>query len=262
MSPDLLLFEQRGAVAVLTFNNPNKGNALDRRTSELLLNVVSRCDTDRSIRCVLLTGAGRMFCVGGDIDVFAAAGENASSEIGIAAGIVHLAVARLVRMRKPVITMVNGPAAGAGFSLAIVGDIVLAGRSAEFTAAYTAIGLTPDGGLTWLLPRLIGHRRAQDLILTNRRVNAEQAENIGLVTRVIDDASLRDEAFSLAAKLARGPTFAFGVARSLLVSSFETGIETQMELEARAISDASMSQDGREGVIAFLAKRSPNFKGT
>ena len=212
-------------------------------------------------RCVVLTGAGRMFCAGGDIGIFASAADNASAMLSELAGTLHMAVSRFARMRKPLLVLVNGPAAGAGFSLAMMGDIVLAGRSAHFTAAYGAIGLSPDGGMTWQLPRLVGLRKAQEIILTNRRVPAAEAETIGLITRAVDDSALASEGAGIASIWAASATAALGAARALLASSFGADLESQMEQEARAIAAAGGSHDGREGFAAFLAKRKPNFEG-
>ena len=168
-------------------------------------------------------------------------------------------MAQFATMRKPLVTLVNGPAAGAGMSIAISGDLVLAARSAHFTAAYGAIGLTPDGGMTWTLPRLIGMRKAQELLITNRRVGAEEAEAIGLVTKVVDDDRLTIEGDELATKLASGAVEAMAGARILLHESATTGFVGQMDREARSIAAAGRGPEGREGVTAFLQRRKPDF---
>lgn len=255
-----LLFERTGAVVKLTFNRPDRGNSIDIEMGRALVDAAIRCDSDPSVRCVVLTGAGRLFCAGGDVGVFSA-GEGTNALLSELASTLHLACAKFARMGKPLVTLVNGPAAGAGLSLALAGDIVIAARSAHFTAAYTAIGLTPDGGLSWLLPRLVGLRRAQDMILTNRRVTADEAEAIGLVTRTVDDAALGDEGGRIAATLADGAIAALSASRALLLESFAAGPETQMEKEARSIAAAAAGPEGREGVTAFLAKRKPDFGG-
>lgn len=261
MSAAPLLIDIDGSIARLTLNRPAMGNAIDLDLAQALVDAAIRCDTDPAIRCVVLTGAGRMFCAGGDVGLFGSAGNRSAALLSELAGTLHMAIARLARMQKPLLVLVNGPAAGAGLSLAILGDVVLAARSAHFTTAYGAIGLTPDGGMTWQLPRLIGLRKAQEMILTNRRVGAEEGEAIGLVTRMVDDALLAEEGASVATRLAGSATAALGAARALLLQSFGSGLETQMELEARAISAAGASADGREGIAAFLAKRKPDFEG-
>lgn len=254
-----LLVERRGSVAVLTLNRPDVGNAIDVALARALMEAAIACDDDEGIRCVLLTGSGRLFCAGGDVGAFAAAGDGAGALIAEITAYLHVAIARLARMGKPLVTAINGPAAGAGFSLAILGDVALSARSAHFTLAYTAIGLTPDGGSTWLLPRLVGLRRAQELVLTNRRVSAADAATLGLVTRVVDDAALAADAQSLTNELASSATAAIGQARRLLLGSFESSLETQMELESRSIAHAARSRHAREGIRAFLAKQKPNF---
>jgi 2-(1,2-epoxy-1,2-dihydrophenyl)acetyl-CoA isomerase len=172
-----------------------------------------------------------------------------------------MSLARLARMSKPLLVLVNGPAAGVGLSLAISGDVVLCARSAHFTAAYGSLGLTPDGGMSWMLPRLVGLRKAQEIILTNRRIKADEAERIGMVTRLVEDERLIEEGRETAVRLAALPLAAVGAARALLQESFSSGFETQLEREARAISMAGASAECREGLSAYFAKRSPDFKG-
>lgn len=254
-----VLFSQQGGVATITLNRPDIGNALNREMARALLDVAIRCDQDAGIRVVVLTGAGRMFCAGGDVSLMLTAGDQAGSALSELAGMVHMTTTRLARMAKPLICAVNGPAAGAGLGLAIMGDIVLAGQSAHFTAAYGAIGLTPDGGATFLLPRLIGLRRAQEMLIFNKRVSAQEGAAIGLVTRAIDDVGLMDEVAAVAERLAAAPVAAIGTVRSQLLGSFGAGLETQLELEARGISAAAAGPEGREGVAAFNEKRKPDF---
>lgn len=251
-----VLLDVADGVARIMLNRPERGNSLDLPLARALLAAAIRCDHDRGVRCVVLTGAGRMFCVGGDIGGFAGA-ERADDYLSELASTMGLAVSRLARMAKPLLVLVNGPAAGAGFSLALLGDVVLASRQAHFTAAYAAIGLVPDCGLTWWLPRVTGLRRAQELILTNRRVGADEAVSLGLVTRLSDD--LDGDGGALAATLAKGPVAALGAAKRLLLDSGTTSLETQLELETRAIATAGGGAEGQEGVAAFLAKRPPNF---
>jgi 2-(1,2-epoxy-1,2-dihydrophenyl)acetyl-CoA isomerase len=158
-------------------------------------------------------------------------------------------------VQKPLVTLINGPAAGAGLSLAIAGDIALAARSAHFTAAYGALGLTPDGGMR-RLPRLVGMRRAQDIILTNRRVPSDEAAAIGLITRVVEDDQLDAVGAEVAAELATAPTVALGAARNLLLGTFESELEAQLERETRSIAALGGSEETRARVAAFLERRS------
>ena len=184
---DTVLFARAGAVATLTLNRPKAGNAINLELARALMERAIVCDEDESIRCVVLTGAGRMFCAGGDVTDFATAGEGTGALFKNLTAYLHMAVSRLARMRKPLLTAINGPAAGAGLSLAILGDLALAARSAHFTVAYPAIGLSPDGASTWLLPRLVGLRRAQELMLLNKRVGADEAAAMGLITRCVEE---------------------------------------------------------------------------
>ena len=163
--------------------------------------------------------------------------------------------------RLPVITAVSGVAAGAGLSLACVGDIIIAGKSARFTSAYTGVGLSPDGALTYFLPRMVGVKRALELTLTNPVLGADTAMEWGIVTRVVADADLITEAWALANKLASGPTRAFGATRRLLDSGCTETLETQMEMESRALATAAGTMDAQSGIVAFIEHRKPEFTG-
>src|SRR3974390_1657187 len=165
VSESPLLFELCGAVARLTLNRPAAANAIDMALARELMMGAIRCEEDDSIRCVLLTGSGRFFCAGGDIRSFVAAGaEGVAALLKEMTAYLHMALSRFARMNKPLVVAVNGMSAGAGFSLSLIGDLVIAAREAQFTSAYTALGVSSDGGLTWILPRLVGLRRAQELI--------------------------------------------------------------------------------------------------
>jgi len=260
MSDAPVLIDVADGIARITLNRPAVGNAIDLPMARALVEAAIRCQTDQSIRCVVLTGAGRLFCAGGDVEAFRTAGNTVDALLSELAGMVHMAVARFARMAKPFLVLVNGPAAGAGLSLAISGDVVIAGRSAHFTAAYGAIGLTPDGGMSWLLPRLVGLRKAQEMILTNRRVKADEAETIGLVTRTVDDEALQQEGDAVAAQLASAATGAIGAARGLLRESLESSLEVQLEREATTISRAGVLPEGQEGLATYFAKRPADFR--
>jgi len=255
-----VLLDVRDGVARITLNRPERGNALNQPMADAFLDAALRCANDPEVRCVVLTGAGKMFCVGGDVGDFADSSAGIGAFLGRLAGTLHQAMTLLASMKKPMICLVNGPAAGAGLSMAISGDIVLAHPSAHFTAAYLGIGLTPDGGMTWLLPRLVGMRLAQDIILTNRRVGAVEAAAIGLLTRVVEDTALEREGAELAAQLASSAVASMGAARKLLHESFASGFASQMDRELSAIAMAGESAEGREGVSAFLQRRSPDFR--
>ena len=226
-----------------------------------LLDASIRCDEDPNIRAVLLTGNGSMFSAGGDLKSFAAMGDRVGSGLKELTTYFHATISRFARMDPPVVVAVNGTAAGAGMSLAAAGDITLAAESATFTMAYTAAALSPDGSSSYFLPRLIGLRRARELTLTNRRLSAAEAVDWGLINRAVADAELLKEAETLAKRLANGPTLAFGASKRLLTDSYSHTLESQMELEARAIADMTRTQDGREGIDAFTTKRKPTYRG-
>lgn len=247
-------------VLTLTLNRPEQGNALDMALAQDLLAAAQAAADDPQVRCVVLTGAGRMFCVGGDVGAMAAAGDEAGTFIKALADKAHESVMVLARMDKPLVALVNGPAAGVGLSFAAAADIVIAAEAAHFTAAYTAIGLTPDGGMSWLLPRLVGMRIAQEMILTNRRVSATEAHEIGLVTRVVAADQLAGQGVKLAAQLADGPTAALGAARRLLAEGQLAPLAVQLDSEAATIAARAGSAEGREGVAAFMARRKPDFR--
>lgn len=250
-----------GAVATIKLNRPEAGNTINLPLARALLEAAVRCDSDPAVRCVVLTGTGKLFCGGGDLASFPQAADALPEFLSELAGTLHLAVGRLMRMRKPLLVLVNGPAAGAGFGLAIAGDIVLASEAAHFTAAHLAVGLSPDGGLSWLLPRLVGMRKAQEMIITNRRVSAMEAATIGLVTRTVPNGDLVGEGAQQAALLAASATGAIGAARALLLASFETTLEEHLERETRSIAALGSTPDCREGAAAFLARRKPDFQG-
>ena len=260
MTYSTLLFDVRDNVATITLNRPDAGNAMNGEMTRELADAALRCDVDPAVRAVLITGAGKMFCPGGDLKVFAAQADL-HAHLAEMATHLHTGISRLRRMDPPVVAAVNGVAAGGGMSLAMACDIVLAAESARFIMAYTRAGLTPDGSATYFLPRIVGAKRALELTLTNRMLTAQEAADWGIVARVLPDDKLLDEAHQLAARLASGPTRAFGRAKHLLERAWTETLETQMEAEGRTIADSARSADAREGITAFLEKRRPQFKG-
>jgi 2-(1,2-epoxy-1,2-dihydrophenyl)acetyl-CoA isomerase len=250
-----------GGVARITLNRPESANSMNKQMAHDLMMAAIACDEDPAVRAVLLTGAGKMFCAGGDLKSFHSKGDALPSEIKEMTVYLHGATSRFSRMNAPLIIAVNGTAAGAGMSLAVSGDLVYAARSAKFTMAYTAAGLSPDGSSTYFMPRLIGLRRTQELMLTNRVLSADEALEWGLLNGVHEGGSLMGEAQTMAEKFAGGPTRAYGSVKKLLNDSFTNSLETQMELEARGITDAARSRDGKAGIDAFINKRTPDFTG-
>lgn len=260
MSGETIELNIRDGVAHLTFNRPDAANSMTVELARDLMHATLACDEDPRVRAVLLSGAGRMFSGGGDLKTFAAKGEALPRYLKELTTYLHAAVSRLTRMAAPVIAAVHGSAAGAGLSLACAADLVLAADTAKFTVAYTRAGLVPDGSSTYFLSRIVGLRRALELTLTNRVLSAAEAMTLGIVTRVVPEKSLLGEARALAAELAAGPTQAFAVAKRLLHSGWTGTLETQMELETRAIADIARTADAREGIAAFVAKRAPAFQ--
>jgi 2-(1,2-epoxy-1,2-dihydrophenyl)acetyl-CoA isomerase len=261
MSDDPVLVTVEDGVATLRLNRPAAGNTINLPLAQAMLQAAIRCDQDAAIRCVVVTGEGKLFCGGGDVAAMNAAADDVPGFLSELAGTFHMALTRLMRMAKPLVTVVNGPAAGAGFSLAIAGDVVLAARTAHFTAAYGMVGLSPDGGMSWALPRLVGLRKAQEIVLRNQRVGADEAEAIGMITRAVNDSELAAEGRKVAEELAQGPTGALGRARLLLLESLSSGLETQLEREVRSLAASGGTAECREGVAAFLARRKPDFRG-
>lgn len=256
-----LSFSCEEGVATITLNRPDKANAMNVALMRELLSVANTCDLDPQIRVVVLTAGGKYFSVGGDLDDFYNTAEGVEHGVKQATTFFHSAVSRLARMKKPLIVAVNGTAAGAGFSLAVLGDYVIAADTAKFTMSYTRAGLSPDGAATFTLPRIVGQRRAAELMLLNRVLDAEQALAWGLVNEVVPAAGLGEAVSRVAGEFAGGATAAFGSVKQLLQESATSSIETQMEREAREIVSNAGTHDGREGMAAFLEKRQPSFTG-
>ena len=260
MADNSVLFAVRDNVAHITLNRPQAGNALDQEMAKELAAVALECESNRGVRAVLISGAGNTFSAGGDVKAFAAQ-KDLSRYLREITSYLHLAISRFARLDAPVIAAVHGSAAGGGFSLAISCDLVLAGESARFLMAYSKIGMAPDGGSTYFLPRLVGLKRAMELALTNRVLSAREACEWGIVTEVIAADNLTTRSEELARSLAQGPTGSFGSAKRLLHGGWNQTLETQMELESRAIAEAGGTADGQEGIRAFVEKRKAKFNG-
>ncbi|MFW2174202.1 enoyl-CoA hydratase/isomerase family protein [Acinetobacter guillouiae] len=227
MYKDVLVTVEKD-IAYIKLNRPKNGNAITLNLTKELLKAAIYCDQNKFIRCVVLTAEGRFFCTGGDLDEFQAAGENISEFLSELAGILHLAISRLNRMNKPLLVAVNGTAA--------------------------------DAGLTWYLPKIVGLRRAQEIIMTNKKMSANTALEYGLLTMIFSDADFEQRVKENATLLANQPLPALNSIRQLLLSSHQNSLETHLELEARAISAVSVDATVKEGVTAFLEKRRPDFK--
>jgi 2-(1,2-epoxy-1,2-dihydrophenyl)acetyl-CoA isomerase len=257
---ETILAERTGGVLQITLNRPERLNAASIQLADEFRAALYDIG---DARCVLITGAGKGFCSGADL---AARGEaNAITSKGGS----HQAlqnhynplVSQILRLPVPVITAVNGPAAGVGCSIALAGDFVLAGQSAYFLQAFVNIGLVPDGGSTWLLARAIGRARATRMMMLGEKISAAQAEEWGLIYKTVEDAALMDEANALAQKLAEGPTLAYATMKRNISTALDGTISDVLLAEAEGQRTAGASADAMEGGMAFLQKRKPNFTG-
>lgn len=260
MSDALVAHAVVDGLATITLSRPDAGNAMSWDFIAAFADVTKQITGDPSVRAVLIEAQGRHFCVGGDIRSFASEADPAAYIRALATRL-HEGVMRLAQSPAPVVIAVQGAAAGAGISLVAGGDVVLGARSSSYAMAYTGIGLTADGGATWLLPRLIGLRRAQELAFLNRRLNAEEAERYGLLTRVVDDEALAGEARAVARQIANGPTQAFGHIKRLFAEGALAPLDRHLANEADAIGIAMATEDARGAIQAFLARQTPDFQG-
>ena len=263
MSADSILFEPRDGVARITLNRPDVLNSFDRAMSQRLLDVLAQVAEDATLRAVYLTGAGRAFCAGQDL-----AEAVAREGRGVVDFAEHLRrtynpIVRAIRaLPKPVVCGVNGAAAGAGANIALACDLVIASADAKFIQAFINIGLVPDSGGSWMLPRLVGLAQATALMMLGQPLGAEQAQQIGLIYRVVPAGTLEEGAFGVARQLAGQPTYALALIKQLLHATGGNTLEEQLELEAVTQAAAGRSADYAEGVRAFLEKRKPAFTGS
>lgn len=248
------------SVLRLVLNRPESLNALNLKLKAELAEAVAFAGADAGVRAVLLTGAGRAFCSGGDITEMDASrtADEARRRMRHLLHTIHLP---LTRLEKPVIAAVNGHAFGAGFSIALAADLVLVSDEAKLSFAFAKVGLVPDSGALFFLPRLIGLNLAKELIFTAKVISAAEARELGLVNRVVPKDDLDAEAMELAAELAAGPAIALGMMKTLINQSPTSSFEEMIELEAYAVSVVTATADHAEGIAAFLEKRSPSFGG-
>lgn len=256
-SPVLLAIEH--AVAIVTLNRPRVLNAIDAQMARGLADAIAQVERDGTARALLLRGEGRAFCAGGDVARFLEGDPTSAIEAIIDP--LHAALRALDTLKLPTLAAVQGPAAGAGFSLAMACDLCIAADDVVFTMAYSRIGASPDGSATYRLPRLVGERKALELALLAESVHAPDALALGLVNRVVPAAELANEALSLARRLAHGPTTAYARIKHLIGNSHSNDLSTQLDLEREAFLAGTRTADFREGAQAFLAKRPPQFEG-
>jgi 2-(1,2-epoxy-1,2-dihydrophenyl)acetyl-CoA isomerase len=259
--PESVTLEQENSVARIVLNRPERLNALDVPTFRVLRALLQEVAVDRSVRAVLLTGAGTAFSAGGDVSTMAEelkAGRLAKLFHDLT-GEQEGSVREIMSMRKPVVAALPGVAAGGGLSLALAADWRLAAPEASLYPAFPALGAVPDGGLTYLLPHYLGLGLAQEMLLRNPRVPAERAKELGLVHEIVPRTELDARARERAQEFARGPTFALGWTKHLLVGAFSNSFETQLALERRGAVEAARGAELPEGITAFRAKRAPAF---
>lgn len=270
-----LLAEIDHGVATITFNRPHKRNALSDELTPALREALLRFDEEPTVRVVVLTGAGTAFCAGGDVSGMGSSGRGAGPQSAAARrkrtfqdGVRELQrkqetlTLRLFDLSKPTIAALPGPAAGAGFSIALACDLRLAAESAFVTTAFANIGLSGDYGASWLLPQLVGVARAKELFFTSRRVGAAEGLALGIFNEVVDDDRLAERTAELARTIADGPPVALRYMKENLNRAVGADLRTCLALEADRMSRSAQTEDHREAVAAFLAKRAPVFKGT
>jgi 2-(1,2-epoxy-1,2-dihydrophenyl)acetyl-CoA isomerase len=261
-SEPVLLETLKAGVMTLTLNRPERLNAFNAALHEALFAGIERAAEDPDCRAVLLTGAGKGFCAGQDLTDRVAAPDGSRPDLGEAIEKRYNPLVRaLRRLPKPVVCAVNGAAAGAGANVALACDIVLAAKSAKFLQAFARIGLIPDSGGTFFLPRLVGDARARALVMLADPIGAEQAEAWGMIFRAVDDSDLMGEAQTLAERLAAGPTHALGLIKRALFASPSNSLDAQLDLERDLQREAGAADEYREGVSAFLEKRPADFAG-
>jgi 2-(1,2-epoxy-1,2-dihydrophenyl)acetyl-CoA isomerase len=256
---ELVLTHIKDGIATLTMNRPEAFNALDGSLMDAFVAGIERCSVDPAVRAIIVTGAGKAFCGGGDLKWSMSVPGGAPAALHGLAGKFHLAITEIRRMAKPVIAAVNGVAAGGGFSLALACDFRILANTAVLKQAYTSAGLSLDGGGTYALPRLVGLARAMEIIAFDAPIPADQALAWGLATKVVAPEQLLTAANDMANTIARGSLHSYGVAKRLLIDSWDTSLETQLERERKGLATCASHADGREGLAAFAGKRKPSF---
>ncbi|MFZ9718248.1 MAG: enoyl-CoA hydratase-related protein [Chitinophagaceae bacterium] len=254
-----ILFELNEGVATITLNRPDKLNAFNREMALLLQQKLDEASSLHEVRCVVITGAGKAFCAGQDLAELTGAQPPSMSQI--LSEYYNPIVQRIRNLSKPVLAAVNGVAAGAGANIALCCDIVIAKSSASFIQAFSKIGLIPDSGGTYFLPRLIGWQKAMALAMLGDKVNAPEAEQLGMIFKSIDEHDFDGEITNLARKLAQMPTRGLALTKHAFNQSYNNNLETQLMLEDKMQQEAALTHDYHEGVAAFLEKRHPNFEG-
>lgn len=257
-----VLLDITDGIAHVRLNRPDVSNGMNVELLRALGEAIMVCRGEANVRAVLLTGAGKNFCAGGDVHTFASKGEKLPDYLRQATAYLQNAVAGLIRLEAPVIASVQGFAAGGGgFGLVCASDVVVAGASAKFLAGATRVGMAPDAGVSVTLPRLVGLRKATEILLTNPVISAAEALDFEIVTRVVPDDKLVDASLTLARELAAGAPKALAATKRLLWSGIGTSVEQCLPEEARTVSELSGTADAREGLAAVIERRKPKFTG-
>jgi 2-(1,2-epoxy-1,2-dihydrophenyl)acetyl-CoA isomerase len=254
-----ILTEEKNNVLVVTLNRPEKLNCFNREMALQLIAVLDKAENNNNVRAIIITGMGKAFCAGQDLSE--AIDPNGPGIKKIVGEHYNPIILKIRSIEKPIIAVINGVAAGAGANIALACDIIYASKSASFIQAFSKIGLIPDSGGTYTLPRLVGFNLANALIITGDKLSADDAKNFGIVYKVFDDENLMELSIASAIKIAAMPTKAIGLTKRLLNKTYTNSLEQQLVLEKNLQIEAANTLDYKEGVNAFLEKRNPNFKG-
>ena len=261
MSNSTILFTQQGSIGTLTFNRPEVYNAMNVDLIVAMRDVTAEIAASKTLRAVILKGAGKAFLAGGDVGLFYQNRETIVETVKPLGDILHEGIKNIRNMPFPVIAQIHGACAGAGLSVAMAADFAIAAEGAQFNTAYTKIGLSPDGGSTFFLPRYVGMKRAIELTMLADMFDAKAAAEMGIINRVVPAEQLEREVAALAERLSIGATQAFARAKKLINQSFVTPIDKQLDDEIAYFAECAKTADFREGVTAFVAKRKPRFEG-
>ena len=258
---ETITFIQSDKVGTITLNRPEKRNALNETMCEELVDCLNLCNKGTDIKALILTGSGKIFCSGADLWSTEHTADPLPLRVERLVNAAIPVISQLRSVRVPVIAAVNGPAIGGGFAISLACDIIIAAESAKFNLQHVLIGMSPDAGVTYMLPRLVGSKRATWLMFTGEVVDALQGYEIGFINKVVEDKELLGEAKALAKRLAKGATLAIAQTKYLINMSWHENLKTQMEKEKQSVAQLADSDDFGEAISAFRDKREPKFKG-